>query len=144
MGVAPTTPWDNLQLASPLPGGQRCRHTDTVAPLPATAPPPTRRLPATTAVLTVVSLLTYNPPLQVSFGSILSPIGIGLMGYGFGAFFGLLPGGDISSLMLIYGFPISVRLVRAGAGRLHSLPLPPACMHFHLPASDFCPASLRG
>jgi hypothetical protein len=30
------------------------------------------------------------------------------MGYGFGAFFGLLPGGDVSSLMLIYGFPISV------------------------------------
>lgn len=45
---------------------------------------------------------------QVSFGTILSPIGIGLMGYGFGAFFGLLPGGDVSSLMLIYGFPISL------------------------------------
>ena len=30
------------------------------------------------------------------------------MTYGFGAFFGLLPGGDISSIMLIYGFPISL------------------------------------
>ena len=30
------------------------------------------------------------------------------MSYGFGAFFGLLPGGDISSIMLIYGFPISL------------------------------------
>lgn len=40
---------------------------------------------------------------QVSFGSILSPVGVGLMVYGFGAFFQLLPGGDLSSLMLIYG-----------------------------------------
>jgi len=45
---------------------------------------------------------------QISFGKILSPIGISLMTYGFGAFFGLLPGGDISSIMLIYGFPISL------------------------------------
>jgi hypothetical protein len=30
------------------------------------------------------------------------------MVYGFGAFFNLLPGGDISSLLLIYGFPITV------------------------------------
>ncbi len=45
---------------------------------------------------------------QISFGKILSPIGISLMTYGFGAFFGLLPGGDVSSIMLIYGFPISL------------------------------------
>lgn len=45
---------------------------------------------------------------QISFGKILSPIGISLMVYGFGAFFGLLPGGDVSSIMLIYGFPISL------------------------------------
>lgn len=45
---------------------------------------------------------------QISFGKILSPIGISLMVYGFGSFFGLLPGGDISSLLLIYGFPISL------------------------------------
>ena len=43
---------------------------------------------------------------QTSFGAILTPIGIVLLVYGFGAFFRLLPGGDISSLMLIYGFPI--------------------------------------
>ena len=30
------------------------------------------------------------------------------MTYGFGAFFNLLPGGDVSSLLLIYGFPITV------------------------------------
>ncbi|EFN53728.1 hypothetical protein CHLNCDRAFT_136298 [Chlorella variabilis] len=47
---------------------------------------------------------------QVSFGSILSPIGLSLMVYGFGAFFNLLPGGDLSSLMLIYGFPITAKL----------------------------------
>ena len=45
---------------------------------------------------------------QISFGKILSPIGISLMVYGFGSFFGLLPGGDVSSLLLIYGFPISL------------------------------------
>ena len=46
------------------------------------------------------------------------------MGYGFGAFFGLLPGGDISSLMLIYGFPISVS---GGRGAVQCLP---ACLCF--------------
>jgi hypothetical protein len=45
---------------------------------------------------------------KVSYGSILTPIGVGLLTYGFGAFFQLLPGADLSSLMLIYGFPISV------------------------------------
>jgi len=54
--------------------------------------------------------------LQVSFGSILSPVGIGLMVYGFGAFFNLLPGGDVSSLLLIYGFPITVGGCAAGWG----------------------------
>lgn len=45
---------------------------------------------------------------RVSFGSILTPVGLGLLVYGFGAFFQLLPGGDVSSLLLIYGFPISL------------------------------------
>eukprot|EP00879_Flechtneria_rotunda_P009985 GHRR01010441.1.p1 GENE.GHRR01010441.1~~GHRR01010441.1.p1 ORF type:complete len:279 (+),score=55.36 GHRR01010441.1:125-961(+) len=45
---------------------------------------------------------------KVSFGSILTPIGLGLMVYGFGAYFTLLPGTDVSSVLLIYGFPISI------------------------------------
>jgi hypothetical protein len=45
---------------------------------------------------------------RVSFGSILTPVGLGLLIYGFGAFFQMLPGGDVSSLLLIYGFPISL------------------------------------
>ncbi|GBF99544.1 hypothetical protein Rsub_12350 [Raphidocelis subcapitata] len=45
---------------------------------------------------------------KISFGSILTPLGVGLLVYGFGAYFLLLPGADISSLLLIYGFPISV------------------------------------
>lgn len=45
---------------------------------------------------------------RISFGSILTPVGLGLLTYGFGAFFQLLPGGDVSSLLLIYGFPISL------------------------------------
>lgn len=46
--------------------------------------------------------------LQVSFGTILSPVGLGLMVYGFCAYFSLLPGGDVSSLLLIYGFPLTL------------------------------------
>ncbi len=46
--------------------------------------------------------------LQVSYGSILVPVGVGLLSYGFGAFFQLLPGSEVSALMLIYGFPVSV------------------------------------
>lgn len=45
---------------------------------------------------------------QTSFGSILTPIGVSLLAYGFGAFFQLLPGSSISSIMLIYGFPLSL------------------------------------
>lgn len=45
---------------------------------------------------------------KISFGSILTPVGLGLMVYGFGAYFTLLPGTDISSILLIYGFPISI------------------------------------
>ncbi len=45
---------------------------------------------------------------QISYGSILTPIGLGLMVYGFGSYFTLLPGTDISSILLIYGFPISI------------------------------------
>ncbi len=45
---------------------------------------------------------------KVSFGSILTPVGLGLLFWGFGAYFTLLPGADLSSIMLIYGFPISL------------------------------------
>jgi hypothetical protein len=45
---------------------------------------------------------------KVSFGSILTPVGLGLLIYGFGAYFTLLPGTDISSILLIYGFPITL------------------------------------
>ncbi len=45
---------------------------------------------------------------QISFGAILTPLGVGLLAYGFGAFFQLLPGTELSALMLIYGFPISL------------------------------------
>jgi len=67
-------------------------------------------------VLVSIPLYDYNnptrhrpsAPLQTSFGSILTPIGVSLLGYGFGAFFQLLPGSSISSIMLIYGFPLSL------------------------------------
>lgn len=46
--------------------------------------------------------------VQISFGAILVPLGLGMLFYGFGGFFQLLPGGDVSSLLLIYGFVISL------------------------------------
>ena len=45
---------------------------------------------------------------QISFGKILTPLGLSMLTYGFGSFFNLLPGGDVSSLLLIYGFVISL------------------------------------
>lgn len=43
---------------------------------------------------------------KISFGDILSPVGTFLMIFGFGAYFQLLPGSDISGVALIYGFPM--------------------------------------
>ena len=45
---------------------------------------------------------------QVSFGAILTPIGVFFLTYGFGAFFQVLPGADIAAILLIYGFPITL------------------------------------
>lgn len=45
---------------------------------------------------------------QVSFGTIGLSVGLTFLVYGFGAFFQFLPFGSISSLLLIYGFPISL------------------------------------
>ena len=45
---------------------------------------------------------------KTSFGSIALPVGLTLLFYGFGAYINLLPGGDVSALLLIYGFPISL------------------------------------
>jgi hypothetical protein len=60
---------------------------------------------------------------RVSFGSILTTVGVSLLVYGFGAFFQMLPGGDVSSLLLIYGFPISV----LGFALSYAQLLPVAC-----------------
>ena len=55
-------------------------------------------------------MMTRPSPLapQVSFGSILTPIGVFFLTYGFGAFFQILPGADIAAILLIYGFPITL------------------------------------
>jgi hypothetical protein len=46
--------------------------------------------------------------LQFPLGVILLSVGLSLLTYGFGAFFQFLPGQDLSAVMLIYGFPISL------------------------------------
>lgn len=43
---------------------------------------------------------------KVSFGDILTPVGIILMTFGFGSYFMLLPGSSLSGVALIYGFPV--------------------------------------
>jgi hypothetical protein len=43
-----------------------------------------------------------------SFGTIGLSVGLSLLIYGFFGYFNFLPGGDISALLLIYGFPISL------------------------------------
>jgi len=43
-----------------------------------------------------------------SFGTIGLSVGLPLLAYGFCAYFSFLPGADVSALMLIYGFPISL------------------------------------
>jgi len=45
---------------------------------------------------------------KISFGTIGLSVGLSFLVYGFGAFFQFLPFGSISSLLLIYGFPISL------------------------------------
>lgn len=45
---------------------------------------------------------------RTSFGTIGLSVGLPLLMYGFGAYFSFLPGTEISALMLIYGFPISL------------------------------------
>jgi len=45
---------------------------------------------------------------RVSFGTIGLVTGVALLIYGFGAYFDLLPGGSLSALMLIYGFPATI------------------------------------
>jgi len=48
--------------------------------------------------------LLYN----LSFGTVGLSVGLSLLIYGFFGYFNFLPGGSISALLLIYGFPISL------------------------------------
>lgn len=68
---------------------------------------------------------------KVSYGSILMPVGLGLLTYGFGAFFQMLPGADLSSLMLIYGFPISVLGAALSYAQVRRAALSQAHSHVH-------------
>lgn len=52
--------------------------------------------------------MSYAMVSQVSFGSLLTPVGVVFLTYGFGAFFQLLPGAEFAALLLIYGFPITL------------------------------------
>ncbi|KAG1676752.1 hypothetical protein FOA52_005041 [Chlamydomonas sp. UWO 241] len=83
-----------------------CRAADTDA----TKAPTPASTPAAAARPSPVDYIEDNDfsISKVSFGSILTPVGSFLLIYGFGAFFTLLPGGDVSSLMLIYGFPMTL------------------------------------
>ncbi|KAL5722236.1 hypothetical protein ACHQM5_005780 [Ranunculus cassubicifolius] len=45
---------------------------------------------------------------KVSFGVIGLGLGVSLLGYGFGAYFNILPGSEWSAIMLTYGFPLAI------------------------------------
>lgn len=45
---------------------------------------------------------------KVSFGVIGLYGGVSLLGYGFGAYFNILPGSEWSAIMLTYGFPLAI------------------------------------
>ncbi|KAM7529751.1 hypothetical protein LguiB_033161 [Lonicera macranthoides] len=45
---------------------------------------------------------------KVSFGVIGLGAGVTLLGYGFGAYFNILPGSEWSAIMLTYGFPLAI------------------------------------
>ncbi|XP_042043734.1 thylakoid membrane protein slr0575-like [Salvia splendens] len=45
---------------------------------------------------------------KVSFGVVGLGLGVGLLSYGFGAYFNILPGSEWSALMLTYGFPLAI------------------------------------
>jgi hypothetical protein len=79
-----------------------------VQPCRAASEQQTASAPATSAAGQELVPDTEFSITKISYGSILTPIGLGLMVYGFGAYFTLLPGTDISSILLIYGFPISI------------------------------------
>lgn len=60
------------------------------------------------AIYPTAVVIAYAFTLQISFGAILTPLGVFLLTYGFGSFFQLLPGSDIAAILLIYGFPITL------------------------------------
>ncbi|KAL2932552.1 hypothetical protein RDABS01_023844, partial [Bienertia sinuspersici] len=58
----------------------------------------------------ILHVTKWDKPLtfQISFGVVGLGSGITLLGYGFGAYFNILPGSEWSALMLTYGFPVAV------------------------------------
>ncbi|GLC39680.1 hypothetical protein PLESTB_001861300 [Pleodorina starrii] len=73
---------------------------------------------------------------KVSFGSILTPVGLGLLIWGFGAYTTLLPGADLSSLFLIYGFPISLLGFALNYAKLEPVPCRTTKAAFELRSSQ--------
>lgn len=69
--------------------------------------------PSTTSAATAAAGKSLVPDEQfslskISFGVVGLGSGITLLGYGFGAYFNILPGSEWSALMLTYGFPVAV------------------------------------
>ncbi len=78
-------------------------------PMHAATPPYSWLLPKLISQQALSGRLIFSvPAVQISFGAILTPLGVFLLTYGFGSFFQLLPGADIAAILLIYGFPITL------------------------------------
>ena len=67
-------------------------------------------------------LLTKQRCLQLSFGKILTPIGVALLSYGFGSYFQLLPGQSTAAILLVYGFPLTLLGFALGYAQLEPVP----------------------
>ncbi|KXZ52377.1 hypothetical protein GPECTOR_9g421 [Gonium pectorale] len=123
---------------------QAARHTLTarvplchrrIVSVRASAEPQAPSKPASTGPVEYVEDSEFSIS-KVSFGSILTPIGLGLLIWGFGAYSTLLPGGDLSSLFLIYGFPISLLGFALSYAKLNPVPCKTTKAAFDLRASQ--------
>jgi hypothetical protein len=78
--------------------------------------------PVCRAYSRALKALVLWPWTQISFGSILTPVGLGLLIVGFGGYFQIIPGGDFAALELIYGFPISILGLALSYAQLKPVP----------------------
>eukprot|EP00882_Tetradesmus_deserticola_P007589 GHRQ01007993.1.p1 GENE.GHRQ01007993.1~~GHRQ01007993.1.p1 ORF type:complete len:282 (+),score=110.28 GHRQ01007993.1:546-1391(+) len=112
------------------------RQQQHVQPCRAASDQQTASTPATSAAAQEYVQDNEFSITKISYGSILTPVGLVLMIYGFGAYFTLLPGTDISSILLIYGFPMSILGFALSYAQLEPVPCKTTRAAFDLRSSQ--------